>query len=154
MYPDLDHVLAIAWVFIKPSNHDPHTSCLWTQTRFVTPLSCDIEPNIIKPTSRKIVVSADLDLDLDPVHAISQVFSEPSNHDPHTSCLQNQMWFATPLSFDLEPDITTPTYRNIVVSANIGPDLSAGIDSGGVTYHSFEIKRSWSHPSVVISNLT
>ena len=47
--PDLDPVKAITWVFIKPSNHEPHTSRLRTQTRFFTPLSCDIEPGISLP---------------------------------------------------------------------------------------------------------
>ena len=34
------------------------TSRLWNQTRFVTPISCDPEPDITKPTSRKIAVLA------------------------------------------------------------------------------------------------
>ena len=69
--PDLDHVQAIARVFSKSSNIDPHTSCLRNQTLFVTPLSCDIKPDITKPTPQKIFVSADLDPDLDPVQKIS-----------------------------------------------------------------------------------
>ena len=34
------------------------TSPLWTKTRFATPLSCDLKPDITKPNSRKISVSA------------------------------------------------------------------------------------------------
>ena len=100
--------------------------------RLVTPLSCDLKPDITKPTSRKIVVSADMDPDIDPVESISQFFSKPSNHDPHTSRLQTQTRFITPLICDIEPDITKPTSRKIVVSDDLGPDLSAGLDSGGV----------------------
>ena len=54
-------VRGIARVFRKHYNIEPHTSRLLTQTRFVTSLSCDLETNITIPTSRKIVVSADLD---------------------------------------------------------------------------------------------
>ena len=50
----------IARVFCETSNLDPHTSHLWTQTMFVTYPSCDLEPNITKPTYIKIVVSADM----------------------------------------------------------------------------------------------
>ena len=35
------------------------TPCLQTQTWFTTPLSCDLEPGITKPTSRNIFVSAE-----------------------------------------------------------------------------------------------
>ena len=146
---------AIARVFSKPSNHDPHTSRLQTQTRFFTPLSCDLEPDITKPAYSKIVVSYDLGPDpsagIDSVGVIYQGFCGPfllnsschdfekvdkvfvpSNHDPHTSRLQTQTRFFTPLSCDLEPDITKPTSGKIVVSDDLGPDLSAGLDSGGV----------------------
>ena len=71
LYPDLGPVQTIARVFSEPSNHDPHTSRLQTQTRFLTSLSCDIEPDITKPTSRKIVVSSDLAPDLGPVQGIA-----------------------------------------------------------------------------------
>ena len=108
-------VQAITQVFSEPSNHEPKTPRLWTQTRFVTPLSCDIEPDINKPTSKNIFVSADLDTDLDPVQAITQVFSKPSNHDPQTPHLRNQTQLVIPLSWDLEPDITNPDFSNIVV---------------------------------------
>ena len=73
---DIYHVQAIYRVFSKPSNHDPHTSRLQTQTRFFTPLSCDLEPDISLPisdfsiskfTHQKILVSDDLGIDLDPV---------------------------------------------------------------------------------------
>ena len=83
--PDLDPVQEITWVFSETSNHNLHTSRLRTQTRLVTPLSCDIEPDITKPTSRKIIVSADLYTDIDPVQAIARVFREPSNNNPHIS---------------------------------------------------------------------
>ena len=42
----------------------PHTSRLRTQTRYVTPISCDLEPGITKSTSRNIFISADMDPDL------------------------------------------------------------------------------------------
>ena len=42
------------------------------------------------------------------------------------------MRFVKTLSCDLEPDINKPTSRKIVVSADLGTDMSAGIDSGGV----------------------
>ena len=40
--------------------------------------------SLAKVTTKKIFVSTDLDPDLDPVQAIARVFSETSNHDPHT----------------------------------------------------------------------
>ena len=48
----LDSGRAIAQGFHGPSNHDPHISRLQTQTRFFTPLICDLEPEITKPTPR------------------------------------------------------------------------------------------------------
>ena len=83
----IDPVQGIDRVFSEPSNLDPHTSRLQTQTWFVTLLSCDIEPDITNPTNRKIFVSADMDPYLDTVHGIARVFSKPSNLDPHTSRL-------------------------------------------------------------------
>ena len=77
--PDLDPVQEISRVFRKSSNLDPHISLLRTQTRFVTILSCDLKPDITKPASSKIVVSADLYPDLDPIHGIDRVFGKPSN---------------------------------------------------------------------------
>ena len=68
-----------------------------------------------KITSQNIFVSADLDPDLDPVQGISQVFRKPSNIDPRTSRLKAQMRFVTLLSCDLEPDISKPSSRNIVI---------------------------------------
>ena len=66
--PDLsaciDTVQGIARVFCETSNIGPHTSNLWNKLGFLTSLSCDIEPDITKPTSNKIFVSADLDPDL------------------------------------------------------------------------------------------
>ena len=50
----LDYGVEIAPGFRGTSNHDPHISRLRTQTRFFTPLSCDLEPDITKPTPRKI----------------------------------------------------------------------------------------------------
>ena len=43
--------------------------------------------SISKVTYRNILVSADLDIDIDHVQAIPRVFSEPSNHEPHHSRL-------------------------------------------------------------------
>ena len=88
--------------------------------------------SISKVTYQNILVSSDMDPDLDPVQEISRVFGKPSNHDPHTCCLWTQTRFFTPLSCDIEPDITKPTYRNIFVSSDLGTDPSAGLDSGGV----------------------
>ena len=44
--------------------------------------------SLSKVTSHKIFISSDLAPDLDPVQGIAQVFSKPSNIDPHTSRLQ------------------------------------------------------------------
>ena len=60
---DLDPVQEITRVFSEPSDNDPHTSRIRTQTPFFTLLSCDIEPDITKPTSRNIFVLSDLDPD-------------------------------------------------------------------------------------------
>ena len=79
--------------------------------------------SLYKVTSQKKLVSADLAPDLDPVQGIALVFSETSNHDLHTSRLQNQTRFVTPLSCDIEPEITKPTSRKIVVSYDLAPDL-------------------------------
>ena len=87
MYPDIDPVQKIDQAFSKPYNHEPHTSLLQTQMRFVTPLSIDLDPEITKPTSRNIFVSADLDPDIDHFQIIARVFSESSNLEPHTSRL-------------------------------------------------------------------
>ena len=66
-----------------------------------------------KPTSRKIFESSDLATDpsarLDSGGAITQGFCGPSNHDPHIPRLQTQTRLFTPISCDLEPDITKPT---------------------------------------------
>ena len=51
MGPDIDPIQAITIVFIEPPNHETHTSRLRNKTRFFTPLSCDIEPNISFPVS-------------------------------------------------------------------------------------------------------
>ena len=40
--------------------------------------------SLAKVTSQNIFVSADLDPNLDPVQAITRVFSKTYNHDPHT----------------------------------------------------------------------
>ena len=69
-----------------------------------------------KGTSQKIVVSDDLNPDLDPVQAIARVFSETSK-------------FFTPLQCDLEPEINKPTSRKIFVSSNLSPDPSADFAS-------------------------
>ena len=66
--------------------------------------------------SRDIVVSSDLAPDLDPVQAISPVFSETSK-------------FFTPLQCDLEPKINKPTSRKIDVSYNLSPDPSSDLAS-------------------------
>ena len=72
--------------------------------------------SISKVNSQEIIVSNDMDTNIDPVHGIAQVFSEPSNLDAQILRLQTQTRFVTPLSCDLEPDITKPTSRKIVVS--------------------------------------
>ena len=73
--PDLYPFQGITWVFSKPSNHDPHTSRLWTQKRFVTPLSWDLKPDITKPTSKKFFIWYDLDHDLSASNNSGWVFS-------------------------------------------------------------------------------
>ena len=55
--PDLDIFQEINKLFSEPYNIYTQTPHLQTQTRFVTPLSCDLKPDITKPTSRKIFVS-------------------------------------------------------------------------------------------------
>ena len=69
-----------------------------------------------KYTSQKILVSDDLNPNLDPVQAITWVFSETSK-------------YFTPLQCDLEPEINKPTSRKIVVSSNLAPDPSASLAS-------------------------
>ena len=69
---------------------------------------------------------------IDPVQVVTRFFSEPSNLDPHTVHLRTQMRFITTLSCDLEPNINKPTSRKIVVSADLYPDLSPGLNSGWV----------------------
>ena len=88
--------------------------------------------SLSKVTDQNILASSDLVPDIDPVQTIFQVFIKPFNHEPHTSHVLNQMRFFIPLGFDLEPEITTPTSRNIVVSSDMGPDPLAVFDSGGV----------------------
>ena len=147
---DLDPFQSIAQVFSKPFNPEPHTSRLRTQTRFLTPVSCDLEPDISLPVSdlsiskvnhQNIFASADLDPDmdpyLDPVQSIARVFRKTSNHDPHTSRLQTQTRFFTPLCCDIETEITNPTSRKIVVSSDLDPDPSSGLDSKGVIDQGF-----------------
>ena len=79
MAPDISAGLnpcqGISRVFREPSNIDPHTSRLRSQTRFVTSLSCDIKPNITNYTSRNIFVSADLDPDMTTVIDYGRVIS-------------------------------------------------------------------------------
>ena len=47
------------------------------------------------------------------------------------------MQFVTPLSCDIEPDITNPTSRKIVVSSDLDPDPSATLGSLGVIAQGF-----------------
>ena len=90
------------------------------------------DSSLSKVTHQKILVSSDLGIDLDHVQEITRVFIEPSNHEPHISRLQNQTRLFTPLSCDLEPDISLPvsdfsiskvTHKKILVSSDLGPDL-------------------------------
>ena len=91
--------------------------------------------SLYKVTYQKILVSADIDLD--PIQAIAQVFSKPSNREHHTSGFRTQTRFFKPLSCDIEHDITKPTFRKIVVSSDLGPDPSAGLDSVGLIDQGF-----------------
>ena len=88
--------------------------------------------SISKVTYRNVLVLADLDIDIDYVQEIARVFSEPFNHEPHHSRLWNHTEFFTPLSCDLEPDISFPvsdfsifkvTHQNVLVSADMGIDI-------------------------------
>ena len=127
-------------------------SISWTSTRYMSGIKwcfkipsfkCNIRQWLslmylfTKVTSQNLFASDDLNPDIDPVQEIASVFSKPSNHDPHTSRLQNQTRFFTPLSFDLEPNINKPTSRKIFVSSDLGPDPSAGLNSGGVIDQGF-----------------
>ena len=89
----LDYGVAVAPGFRGPSNHDPHISLLRTQTRSFTPLSCDLEPDITKPTPRNIVASSDLatdpSADFNSGVAIAQGFCGPSNHQRDQTMLRN-----------------------------------------------------------------
>ena len=69
-----------------------------------------------KVNYQKIVVSDDLNPDLDPVQAISRVFSKTYK-------------FFTPLQCYLEHEINKPTSRKIFVSSNLYPDPSADLAS-------------------------
>ena len=95
---------------------------LFSETsQFFTPIQClcDLYPMFVSynlppdPSanlaSREIVVSSNLDPDLDPVQKIAPVFSETSK-------------LFTPLQCDLEPEINKPTSRKIDVSYNSSPD--------------------------------
>ena len=92
--------------------------------------------SLSKANSRNISVSDDLYPDLwvclDPVQGFTEFFCEHSNIDPHTLSFKTQMLFVTPLSWDLEPDITKPNPWNISVSSDLAPDMSDHIDSGQV----------------------
>ena len=79
--------------------------------------------SISKVTSQKIFVSADMDPDLDPVQAIARVFSKTFK-------------FFTPLCCDIEPEITKPTSRKIVVSYNLYPYPSANLFSRNIVFSS------------------
>ena len=96
---------------------------------------------LTKPTSRMFVASSDLTpypLDnLDSRGVIAQGFCGPYNHDPHISRLRTQTRFFTPLSCDIEPDITNPTSSKIVVSSDLGPNQWAGIYSKGLLSQGF-----------------
>ena len=60
-----------------PSGIDPHASRLWTQKRFVTSLSCDLEPDIPIPTYQDIFIlngmTPELSAVIDPGWAINRV---------------------------------------------------------------------------------
>ena len=78
-------------------------------------------------------MQSDLDPDLSASFGsrelIAQGFRGTSNHHPHISRLQTQTPLFTPLSCDIEPEITKPTPRNIVVQSNLAPDPSASLGS-------------------------
>ena len=80
--------------------------------------------SLSKVNPQKIFVSADIDPDLYPFQGTTRFLSKLSNLDPQTSRLQTQTRFVTPLSCVLEPDITKPTSRKIVVSAKTKPSKS------------------------------
>ena len=90
---DLNSVMVITPGFRGPPNHDPHISRLRTQTRFFTPLIYDLEPDITKPTPRKIFASSDLAPDpsfgIDSGWVIAQGFLGPSNHRRDQTMLRN-----------------------------------------------------------------
>ena len=54
---------------------------------------------------------------------------DPSDLDPHTSCLQNHTKSVTSLSYDFEPEITMHTSKKIIILNNIDHDLSAGLNT-------------------------
>ena len=60
MAPDISYglvpVQVISQFFSETSNIDPHTSRIRTQMQFITPLSCDLKPEIPNPTYRRVVV--------------------------------------------------------------------------------------------------
>ena len=93
--------------------------------------------SVYKVTYHNIFVSVDLDTDLYPVHTIARVFRKTPNHDPHTSRLWTQTRIFTPISCDLEPEITERTSRKIIVSYDLAPDPSACINSKGLIAQGF-----------------
>ena len=141
--PDLDPVQAIARVFSETYSHDPHTPHLLTQMRFFTPLSCDIETERTKPTSRKIVVSSDLGPDpsagFDSKGLIARGNLGPSKHQRDQTMLRNYKLQIQPQAVPVShfSILNKPTSRKTVASSDMDPDPSSGLDSGGVINQGF-----------------
>ena len=55
--PDIYSIQGNDQFFSKPSNIDPHISCLRSYSQLVTPLSCNLETDNTKPNFKKIFVS-------------------------------------------------------------------------------------------------
>ena len=93
--------------------------------------------SLSKVTSQNIFVSSYLAPEIYSIQGIGQFFSEPSNINPHISRLRNYTQLVTPLSCDLETDITKPNSKKIFLSDFMAPDLLAGLDSGQVIVQVF-----------------
>ena len=130
--------MEIAPGFRGPSNHDPHISRLRTQTWFCTPLSCDLEPDITKPTPRNIFASSEMAPDpssgLDSGLVINQGFCGPSNHQRDQTTIQNSKLQMQPQAVPVSvfSILTNPTSRKTVASSDLAPDPPYNLDSGGV----------------------
>ena len=98
---------------------------------------------LTKSTSKKTVASSDLDPDqsygLDSGGVIAQDFRGPSTHHRDQTILRKFKLQMQPQEVPVSDlsILTKPTYKNTVASSYLAPDMSSGIDSGGVITQGF-----------------